>query len=107
MRHRVPPRDVWRDVRLWLGVAVVYMVAGKLGLALAFVNPSATAVWPPTGIAVAAILLGGVRAWPGIFLGAFFVNAATAGSTGTSLVIATGNTLAALTAPWLVDRFAG
>src|SRR5688572_9207528 len=107
MGHKVPPRGLWVDVCLWLGVATAYTAAGKLGLALAFVNASATAVWPPTGIAIAAILLGGLRAWPGIFLGAFFVNHATAGTHATSLAIATGNTLEALTAGWLLIRFAG
>jgi len=107
MGLRVPRRGIARDICLCLIVAASYIAAGKLGLALAFVNASATAVWPPTGIAVAAILLGGVRVWPGIFLGAFFVNHATAGSVATSLAIASGNTLEALTAAWLVRRFAG
>jgi integral membrane sensor domain MASE1 len=71
---------IWRDLVTWLLLASVYALAGKLGLALAFVNPSATAVWPPTGIALAAILLLGPRASPGIFLGAFFVNETTAGT---------------------------
>src|SRR3989344_2223192 len=53
---------------------VVYVVSGKLGLGLAFVNASATAVWPPTGIALAALLLLGYRYWPVILLGAFLVN---------------------------------
>jgi PAS domain S-box-containing protein len=95
-------------VGVWAVVAAAYIAAGSLGLALAFVNPSATAVWPPTGIAIAAVLLlGRARAWPGIFLGAFFVNHATAGSEATSLAIAAGNTLEALTAGWLVERLAG
>src|SRR6266540_854738 len=52
------------------GLAVVYFAAAKLGLSLAFVNPSATAVWPPTGIALAAFLIFGPRVWPAIFAGA-------------------------------------
>src|SRR5437773_634117 len=44
-----------------------YFVAGKLGLLLGLVHPSASAVWAPTGIALAALLLLGFRAWPGIF----------------------------------------
>ena len=107
MGHDVPPRGLWRQVCLWLLVAAAYVAAGKLGLALAFVNASATAVWPPTGIALAAILIFGRRVWPGIFLGAFFVNHAIAGSVATSLAIATGNTLEVLAAGWLVGRFAG
>jgi hypothetical protein len=41
--------------------AVAYFVAAKIGLALAFGNPDVTAVWPPTGIAVAALILFGPR----------------------------------------------
>ena len=64
-------------------LAAIYIVAGKLGLALAFLNPSATAVWPPTGISLAAVLLFGPRVWPAIFLGAFITNEITAGTVGT------------------------
>ncbi len=87
-------------------IAGVYVVAGKFGLSLAFVNASATAVWPPTGIALAATLLLGYRVWPAILLGAFLVNATTAGSVWTSLAIASGNTLEGLLGAWLVTRFA-
>src|SRR5438105_2370701 len=89
-----------------LGLAAVYVLAGKLGLLLAFVNASTTAVWPPTGIALAAFLLLGYRVWPGIFLGAFLVNLTTAGSVATTLGIATGNTLEGLAGAYLVNRFA-
>jgi PAS domain S-box-containing protein len=93
----------WRLVAL----SGVYFVAGKLGLSLAFVHASATAVWPPTGIALAALLLYGYQAWPAIFLGAFLVNVTTAGSVASSLGIAAGNTLEAVTGVWLVNRWAG
>ena len=88
-------------------VTIVYFVAGKLGLKLAFLNASASAVWPPSGIALAALLLLGFRIWPAIFLGAFLVNFTTAGNFPTSLGIATGNTFEALGGAWLVYRFAG
>jgi PAS domain S-box-containing protein len=91
----------------WLLLAAAYAVAGKFGLTLAFVHASATAVWLPTGIALAAALILGPRAWPGIFLGAFFVHEFTAGSWLTSLAIAAGNTLQALAGAYLVNRFAG
>jgi len=83
-----------------------YIVAGKLGLRLGLVHPSASAVWAPTGIALAAMLLLGYRVWPGILVGAFIVNATTAGSFATSLGIAAGNTLEALAGAALVNRFA-
>ena len=66
-------------------LALIYFVAGKLALQLAFVNASASPVWPPAGIALAALLLLGYRVWPAIFVGAFFVNVLTAGSIFTSL----------------------
>src|SRR5881392_3760655 len=84
----------------------VYVLAGKFGLSLAFVHASASAVWPPTGIALAATLLLGYRVWPALFLGAFLVNVTTAGSVWTSLGIAGGNTLEGLLGAFLVQRFA-
>src|SRR5207302_11205175 len=84
----------------------VYVAAAYAGLRLASINPSATAVWPPTGIAIAACLLIGRRAWPAIFAGAFIVNLTNAGSLATSLAIATGNTLEAVLGAYLIERFA-
>lgn len=88
-------------------LVAVYFAVAKLGLALAFAHPSATAVWPATGIALAALVLFGYRLWPGVFLGAFFANVTTAGSLWTSLGIATGNSLEALIGAYLISRFAG
>src|SRR5438105_6099574 len=88
-------------------VTVIYFIAGKLGLSLAFLNASASPVWPPAGISLAVLLLFGYRIWPAIFVGVFLVNATTAGNVATSLVIATGNTLEAVSGAWLVNRFAG
>ncbi len=90
-----------------VGLAIVYFVAGKLGLSLAFVNASATAVWPPTGIALAALLVLGYGAWPSILAGAFLVNLTITGSVPTSLGIAAGNTAEALLGAFLVTRLAG
>src|SRR6059058_786675 len=88
-------------------LAVIYFIAGKLGLMLASLHASASPVWPPAGIALAALLLFGYRAWPAIFIGAFLVNVTTAGDVATSFAIGTGNTLEALVGAWLVNRFAG
>jgi diguanylate cyclase (GGDEF)-like protein len=95
-----------RDLAAIVLLALVYFAAGKLGLSLAFVHVSATAVWPPTGIALATLLVLGYRVWPGVFLGAFFANVTTAGGIATSLGIASGNTIEALVGAWLVHRFA-
>jgi integral membrane sensor domain MASE1 len=71
------------------------------------VHASASAVWPPTGIALAAVLLFGRRVWPAIFVGAFFVNLTASGSIVSSLGIAVGNTLEATVGASLVRRYAG
>ena len=89
------------------GLVVLYFVAGKLGLQFAFLHSSATAVWPPTGIALAAVLLLGYGAAPAIFVGAFLVNITTTGSPISSLGIALGNMLEAIVGGFLVMRFAG
>ena len=84
----------------------LYVIFGKIGLSLAVVHASASPVWAPTGIALAALLTLGYRVWPAIFAGAFCVNITTAGSVATSLGIGVGNTLEALLAAYLVDRYA-
>lgn len=86
-------------------LAILYFFAGKLGLSLALVNPSATAVWPPAGIALAAFLLFGEYVWPGILLSAFLVNISTSGFPLPSFAIAIGNTLEGLVGAYLVNRF--
>ncbi|HET8644176.1 MAG TPA: MASE1 domain-containing protein, partial [Vicinamibacteria bacterium] len=95
-----------RQVAWLVLAAAAYVAAGRLGLQVAFVHASATAVWAPSGIALAAVLLGGARVWPAVFLPAFLVNQMTAGSTASSLAIAAGNTLEALLAAHLVRRMA-
>src|SRR6266542_2304274 len=100
-RGRALPRPV-----VMLLLAGAYFLAGKLGLRLALVHPSATAVWPPTGIALAALLTLGCEVWPAIFAGAFLVNLTTAGSIATCLGIAAGNTLEGLVGAYLVNRWA-
>jgi PAS domain S-box-containing protein len=89
------------------GVGAAYFILAKAGLELASIHPSATPVWPPTGLALAAVLLWGYRLWPAIFAAAFAANAITAGSLATSAAIGAGNTLEALISAWLVNRWAG
>jgi hypothetical protein len=59
---------------LSLIVAIVYFAAAELGLSLASLHSNVTAVWPPTGIAIASLLIFGRRIWPGIFVGALAAN---------------------------------
>jgi two-component system, NarL family, sensor histidine kinase FusK len=95
-----------RRIAVVLGLAVIYFAAGKLGLRLAIINPSASSVWPPTGIALAALLILGYEVWPAILIGAFAVNMTTTGSVAASLGIAAGNTLEALLGAYLVCTLA-
>src|SRR4029077_4435652 len=95
-----------RRLGLLVAIAAAYFVAGRLGLRLAVVNPSATAVWPPTGIALAALLLAGYDVWPAIMVGAFLVNLTTTGAVPSAVAIAAGNTLEGLLGAYLVNRFA-
>lgn len=84
-----------------------YFIFGKVGLQFASVNASSTAIWAPTGIAIASFLLFGKRIWPIIFLGAFFTNLTTAGTVATSIGIAIGNTIEGLLGAYLINNFAG
>ena len=88
-------------------MGIAYFVLAKFGLRLASINPSASPIWPPTGLALAAILLGGLRVWPAILVGAFAANATTAGTLETAAVIAVGNTLEAVTGGFLIERWSG
>jgi len=107
-RSLAPEIDFRRGARYAGGlvaIGVIYFVLAKGGLALASVHPSATPIWPPTGLALAAVLLWGYRTWPAIFIAAVIANATTAGSIATAIAIATGNTLEAVVGAYLVNRW--
>ena len=86
-------------------IGIVYFLLAKVGLELASINPSATPIWPATGLALAAVLIRGYRVWPAILLAAFAANATTAGSVATSIAIGIGNTLEGVVGAWLVNRW--
>ncbi|HKQ96879.1 MAG TPA: MASE1 domain-containing protein, partial [Candidatus Polarisedimenticolia bacterium] len=90
-----------------LTLLFLYYSAGRVGLALAIAHPSVSLVWPPSGIALAALTLLGPQSWPTVLLGAFLVNLSTSSSVPLALAIATGNTLEAAVGAWLVTRYAG
>jgi integral membrane sensor domain MASE1 len=93
----MPERRLLRDLIHCLVLALLYVGAAKLGLRYATIAKSVTLVWPPTGLALAAVVLVGPRLWPGIALGAFLSNAATPGvPLGSAAAIAAGNTLEAV-----------
>jgi PAS domain S-box-containing protein len=98
--------DVARYVAEIALIGTAYFLLAKGGLQLASVNPSATPVWPPTGLALAVILLRGYRVWPAIVAGAFLANATTAGSPAIAAAIAAGNGLEALAGGMLINLWA-
>jgi len=88
-------------------VAAAYFITARLSLALAIPPGYACAVWPPSGIALAALLLLGWRVWPGIWLGAALANVMVEASFPAAVLIASGNALEALAARALIVRYAG
>src|SRR5437899_1179854 len=87
---------------LWaVAICVAYVLSAELGFRLAFATKQVTAVWPPTGIALAAFLLCGESVWPGVFLGALLSNAMSHEPFATAAGIAVGNTLGPLAGAYL------
>jgi diguanylate cyclase (GGDEF)-like protein/PAS domain S-box-containing protein len=87
-------------------LAFVYIISAKLGLLLAFEPSNVNSAWPPTGLSLAAILWGGLRLWPGIFIGALLTCLYDSFTVPLSLSIAVGNTLEVVTASYFILRFA-
>lgn len=85
-------------------LGVIYFAAAKIGLMLASINPSASPIWPSTGLALAATLLRGYRVWPAILIGALAANLTTTGAMATSLAIGAGNTIEGLVGAYLINR---
>ncbi len=83
-------------------VAVAYWVAARLSLNLALVHGQVTPIWPPTGIALVAILVLGRRVWPAVYVAALAVNLPIGPSPSGAAVIAAGNTVAPLVAAELL-----
>jgi integral membrane sensor domain MASE1 len=87
-----------------LVVAIAYYLAAKLGLRLAVVGKQVTPLWPPTGIALACLLLRGIGCWPGIAIGAFLANITMGPSLPAVVAITAGDTLAPVCACLLLAR---
>jgi serine phosphatase RsbU (regulator of sigma subunit) len=86
-------------------VFVAYFLGGTVGLAIPFTTGNVSPVWPPSGIALAAMLMVGYRIWPAVALGAFLVNFFTQIPALAALGIAVGNTLGPMVGAWMLRRF--
>lgn len=89
------------------GVAAAYVITARIGLSLDAVGGFATVVWPASGIALAALLLGGYRLWAAVWIGAFAANYLTGASIPASAGIALGNTLEAVAGVSLLNNVPG
>lgn len=86
---------------------MLYILAARLGLTMDAVSGFATLVWPPTGIALSALLLFGYRLWPGVFLGALVANVLAGAPIVVGLGIGVGNTLEAVLGAYALRRIPG
>ncbi|MEO8103642.1 MAG: MASE1 domain-containing protein, partial [Betaproteobacteria bacterium] len=91
-------------IRPILMVAVIYFVATRFALTLIDIHPNAVSLWPASGIGFAAMILYGMRLWPGIFTGAFFALLLPENSLAATTLMAAGNTLEAVAGAWLATR---
>jgi PAS domain S-box-containing protein len=95
--------DRWTRSSQWVaetaahvGIAVAYAVTAQLGFRVATVHPVVASVWPPAGLALALLVLFGLRFWPGIFLGALIANALKGIPVPAAALMGMGNASAAI-----------
>jgi PAS domain S-box-containing protein len=86
-------------------IATAYFGLAVSGLLVPWINPTATPLWPPTGLALALMLLRGYRIWPAILVGAFFSSVVGGGALSEAVCIALGTPIAALAGTWLINRW--
>ena len=87
-------------------VGAIYFFLARSCLELASTYPAATAIWPPAGFALAAVLLGGYRVVPAIFAAAYLMNDASSVPTHVAVGTAAGNALEAFAGGLLVNWWA-
>jgi PAS domain S-box-containing protein len=86
-------------------IAAGYVGLAEAELALPWINPAATPLWPTTGLALGLLLLRGPRIWPAILLGSFSCSAIATSSFLQPAFVATGTLVAALAGAWLLGRW--
>src|SRR3954470_13725700 len=87
-------------------LAVAYYLAGKIGLELAYLDGAVAALWPPAGLGLAVLFLGGIRLWPGIVIGDLLLGDFSA-PFATVVAQTAGNTLALVVAAMVLHRLTG
>ena len=100
-------RSALRDTTHVVLLAVAYWATAWIGLRYVTIGHSVSLVWPPAGLAFAALVILGPRMWPGVTLGAFLANAMTPVPLAAAAGIALGNTGEALLAALILRRIAG
>lgn len=96
-------RLIWTDLPKLAIVVLAYAFVAKVVLGFFSANAIISIVWPPSGLAVAALLIGGRKHWPGVLIGALLGNIMAGSPVVVSAFIAIGNTLEALTCIYLLD----
>lgn len=105
-RNAVPIPKSGKDFAQSLLVVASVFLAGQLGLRITDLHPPVSPVWPPTGVAFAALILLGYRIWPEILIAAFLICESASTPVKASIAISVGETVSVLTSAYLVNRFA-
>jgi PAS domain S-box-containing protein len=98
----IPKRRIFVEL---ISVLAAYLLAGEIGLTVPFTSGNVSPLWPPAGVALAAMLIFGYRVWPAVALGAFIVNFFTPIPHLAAAGIAFGNTAGPLCGAWLLRRY--
>ncbi|MES2105374.1 MAG: EAL domain-containing protein [Pseudomonadota bacterium] len=102
--HGSKPIRLRLELLRFLAIVVAYVAAGRLGLAVPYVNPNVSLIWLPTGIALAALMRWGKRSAPAIYVAAFLLEATAGYSLAVAAWLAIGNTLAPYLSCWILRR---
>lgn len=105
MHNKTVPHSSGLPLSFWwqgLLLASSYFIVAKLGLSLTVVANNVTLIWPPSGLALFALLVFGFRFWPWVFLGALLTNLTTGIPAQAALMIALGNSLEAMSGFYLL-----
>jgi PAS domain S-box-containing protein len=105
-------RDGWtdrswpRELFIFAGLTAAYVATAKLGFRAALVVEQVSPAWPPSGLALWAVLVLRRRAWPALWVGALIANLTNDAPFLVAVGIAIGSTLEAIVGAWLLREFA-